>query len=301
MQAGKINTVMGPRDWALLIILSVLWGGSFFFVEVAIRDLPPLTIVTLRVGLAAATLWAVILVTGRKLPRSGRVWVAFFGMGFLNNAIPFSLIVWGQTQISSGYASILNATTPMFGVLIAGLLLSDERPTPAKLVGAGIGFAGAVVMIGPGGMSGQILAPLAVLGAALTYAFAGVYGRRFKTLGVDPMVTAAGQVTASTIMLCPLMLVIDRPWTLAMPGGATLAAMICLAVLSTALAYILYFRILASSGATNLLLVTFLIPVSAILLGALVLGERLGTLQFAGMALIGLGLVAIDGRVFDRR
>lgn len=304
ISAAQVSANMGPREWAMLVALSILWGGSFFFVEVAIGELPPFTIVTLRVALAALTLWAVVLATGRKIPRARSIWMAFFGMGLLNNAIPFSLIVWGQTQIASGFASILNATTPMFTVLVAGLLLSDERPTPAKLVGVIIGFAGAVVMIGPGiltGFDARILAPLAVLVAALSYAFAGVFGRRFKTLGVDPVITAAGQVTASAIMLTPVMLVVDQPWTLAMPGPVTLASLAGLAVLSTGLAYILYFRILASSGATNLMLVTFLIPVSAILLGALILDERLAPIQFAGMALIGLGLIAIDGRMVRGR
>lgn len=298
-----IKTSMGPGEWAMLLTLSVLWGASFFFVGVAVSELPTLSIVVLRVGLAALTLWAVVLVTGRPLPRSGAVWVAFLVMGLLNNVIPFGLIVWGQQTIASGLASILNATTPLFTVIVAGLLLRDEGVTTLKLVGVVVGFIGVVVMIGTDALSGLstgVWAQLAILGAALSYAFAGVYGRRFKRLGVDPIVTAAGQVTASTALIAPVALVVDRPWQLALPSTTTWAAIVGLAVLSTALAYILYFQILRRAGATNLLLVTFLIPISAILLGVLVLGERLGWAHISGMTLIALGLAAIDGRIFGR-
>lgn len=295
---------MGLAEWTMLLTLSVLWGGSFFFVGVAVAELPTLSIVVLRVGLAALTLWAVIALLGRPVPRTPVVWIAFLGMGLLNNVVPYGLIVWGQHTVASSLASILNATTPLFGVVVAGLLLPDERVSVLKLIGVAVGFGGVVVMIGLDALSGLgagVMAQLAVLGAALSYAFAGVFGRRFKRLGVDPIVTAAGQVTASTALVAPMAILVDRPWTLAMPSAATWSAIAGLAVLSTALAYILYFRILARAGATNLLLVTFLIPVSAILLGSLVLGERLEWTHVFGMALIGLGLAAIDGRLFKRR
>ena len=298
-----INRSMTALEWGLLLALSVLWGGSFFFVGVAVRDLPPLTIVVLRVGLAAVALYLVLLVLRVRMPADPRVWAAFFGMGLLNNAIPFALIVWGQTQIASGLAAILNATTPLFTVIVAHALTADERMTGGRLVGVAVGFAGVAVMIGLDALAGLgagVLAQLACLAAALSYALAGVYGRRFRRMGVAPLPTAAGQVTASTVMLLPLALIVDQPWTLPVPGSETVAALVGLAVLSTALAYILYFRILATAGATNLLLVTFLIPVSAILLGALVLGERLAPGHFLGMALIGLGLSAIDGRLWRR-
>ncbi len=299
-----ISQSMGFVEWAMLLTLSVLWGGSFFFIGVAVADLPTLTIVVLRVGLAALALWAIVLLLGRAVPKGRAVWGAFFGMGVLNNVVPFGLIVWGQQTIASGLASILNATTPLFTVVIAALLLADERASPLKLVGVTVGFLGVIVMIGLDALSGLgagVFAQVAVLGGALSYAFAGVYGRRFKRLGVDPIVTAAGQVTASTLILAPAALMVDRPWMLTAPSGATWASIVALAVLSTACAYILYFQILQRAGATNLLLVTFLIPVSAILLGALVLGERLGWVHALGMALIGLGLAAIDGRLFKRR
>ena len=301
--ATPINTAMGAREWAMLLTLSILWGGSFFFVEVIISELPPLTIVLLRVSLAAAALWLFALAVGLRPPSNIGAWKAFLVMGLLNNVIPFTLIVWGQTHIASGLASILNATTPLFTVIVAGLLLDDEKPTAAKMIGVSVGFIGVILMVGPVALSGlgsDLLAQIAVLGAALSYALAGVFGRRFRTMGINPVVTAAGQVTTSSVVLAPITFYIDKPFDLAFPGAVTVAAVASLSVLSTAVAYILYFRVLASAGATNLLLVTFLIPVSAILLGAIVLGESLKPVHFLGMALIGIGLSAIDGRLWKR-
>ncbi len=295
---------MGAFEWGMLVALSILWGGSFFFQGVAVRELPTLTIVTLRVAIAALTLWVMVLITGRTIPTEPRVWAAFFGMGLLNNVIPFGLIVWGQQTIASGLASILNATTPLFAVIIAGLLLSDERVSASKLIGVFVGFVGTVVMIGPQALEGlglNLWAQIACLAAALSYAFAGVFGRRFKAMGVDPFVVAAGQVSASTILLLPVTVIIDQPWNLAVPTGAVWASIIALAVFSTAIAYMLYFSILARAGATNLMLVTFLIPITGVLLGWVILDERLEAVHAIGMFLIGIGLVFIDGRLLSRR
>ncbi len=295
-----VNRSMSPREWSLLLALSLLWGGSFFFNGVAVRDLPPVTVVLLRVGLAAVILNAVLAVLGQRLPREPRVWRALFGMALLNNALPFTLIVWGQKEIASGLAAILNATTPLFTALLAHAFTQDEKLSAGQLTGVVVGFFGVVVMIGPaavGGVQLAVLAQLACLAAARLYAIAGVYGRRFQALGVSPMMTATGQVTASTVLLLPMVAFVDRPWTLAPPGPAAIGAVVGIAVLSTALAYILYFRILATAGATNLLLVTFLIPANAILLGTFALGEQLLPQHVAGMVLIGAGLAAIDGRL----
>ena len=294
------NRTMSAREWGMLLGLSVLWGGSFFFTHVALTALPPMTLVVLRVGLAALVLNIATRLLGIGISSEGRVWAAFFGMGLLNNAIPFSLIVWGQTHIASGLAAILNASTPLFTVVAAHLLTSDERMTGKRLAGVLIGFAGVVTMVGPAalrGLGSDILAQVAILCAAVSYAGAGIFGRRFKRMGVPPLATATGQVTASTLVLLPVALVVDRPWTLAIPNVTVWGAILGLALLSTSLAYVLYFRILASAGATNLLLVTFLIPLSAILLGGFVLGEHLAPRHYAGMALIGCGLAAIDGRL----
>lgn len=305
---SSINTSMGMREWLMLITLSLLWGGSFFFVGVAVAELPPLTIVTLRVGLAAITLWIIVLFMGLSLPKSPNVWVAFLIMGLLNNVIPFSLIVWGQTHIASGLASVLNATTPLFGVIVVGLLLVDERATAMKLGGVVVGFLGVVMMIGIPSLDsvkqGTILAQIAILGAALSYAFASVFGRRFKAMGLKPIIIAAGQVTGSTALLAPVAFYVDGPLALLGPGSPSIivwASILTLAVFSTALAYILYFKILASSGATNILLVTLLVPVSAIFLGLLFLNETLQWVNLAGMALIAIGLSAIDGRLWKRK
>jgi drug/metabolite transporter (DMT)-like permease len=302
MTDKKINRAMTRLEWGMLLALSLLWGSSFFFVGVAIRELPPFTIVALRVGLAAILLNAAVVVTGLRMPQDMKIWRAFLGMGFLNNVAPFCLIVWGQAHIASGVAAILNAMTPLATVVVAHVVTDDEKMTGKRLAGVLFGLAGVATMIGPQALKGlgaDVVAELAVLLAAISYAFAGVYGRRFARLGVAPLLTATGQVTASTIVLAPIALLVDRPWSLAPPSLGTWGAVIGIAVLSTALGYVLYFRILATAGATNLLLVTFLIPISAIVLGSLVLGERLDARHFLGMALIGAGLAAIDGRLLD--
>ena len=295
-----MNPTMGPREWLLLVTLSLLWGGSFFLAEVALVDLPPLTVVLGRVGFAAPALNLYMVSSGRRMPLSPRLWGAFLVMGALNNLLPFSLIVWAQVHIDSGLAAILNATTPLFTVLLAHLLTADERLTRPRLAGVLLGFAGVALMIGPGALKGLGLAGLgqvAVLGAALAYAFAGIYGRRFKALA--PSTAACGMLTATTVMMLPLALVLERPWSLS-PSAATWGAVLGLALLSTVLAYLIYFRILASAGVTNLLLVTFLIPVSALLLGTAFLGERPDWTAYAGLVLILAGLAAIDGRLLSR-
>ena len=287
---------MSPRDWALLVFLSGLWGGSFFFNQVAVAALPPLTIVAIRVALAAAILLAVLRALGLAFPREPETLRAVLVMGLLNNAIPFTLIVWSQSQIASGVAAILNASTPLFTVLLAHGLTADERLTPSRLAGVLVGLGGVAAMLGTAGLGAHRLAELACLGAAFSYALAGIYGRRLRGLGLPPLASAAGQMTAASLVLVPLALAVDRPWALPPPGWPVVAALVGLAALSTALAYVVYFRLLARVGATNLLLVTFLVPVTAILLGVAVLGEVLTPRHLAGMALIGLGLAAIDGR-----
>ena len=288
---------MGAAEWLLLITLSILWGGSFFFNAVALRDLPPLTVVLARVAIAAAVLWLLIALSGQRLAVRPGLWLAFFAMGALNNVIPFTLIVWGQTRIGSGLASILNATTPLFTVILAHWLTRDEPMTPARVIGVVCGLLGVAVMIGTRALEQfglEVIAQLAVVGAAISYAFAGIFGRRFKQ--TPPLITAAGQLSASALMMLPVVMFVDRPWDLTTPGPQTWGAVFGLAVFSSALAYVIYFRILARAGATNLLLVTFLIPVSALLLGISVLGEVLEARQVTGMILIALGLAAIDGR-----
>ena len=298
---------MTTKDWAMLLLLSLLWGASFFLISLAVAELPPLTIVLLRVGLAAITLWAILLIGGYEIPRSLKLWRTFFIMGLLNNVIPFSLIVWGQNYIGAGLASIINATTPLFTILVAGALLFDEHMTPQRLVGVLIGLLGVTVLIGPSSlrdlgpsMSIGTLAQLAIIGAAISYGCASVYGRRFKSMGVSPFTTAVGQVTTATIILLPMAFLFERPDQLPNPSLQVWLSILCLGVFCTALGYSLFFRILSSSGATNVVLVTFLVPVSASFLSWLILGEQLHGRYFSGMALIGLGLAAIDGRLWQK-
>lgn len=291
---------MTLQDWALLFLLSILWGGSFFFVAVAVRELPPLTLVALRTGIAALTLIVILRARGEAWPFAKRIVAPFFVMGLLNNLLPFGLLFWAQTTIPSGLASILNATTPIFSIIVAHFLLSDERMVANKAIGILFGFFGVVVLLGGDILNGANIASLgmlACLGAALSYGFAGVYGRRFKSMNLTATQVAFGQLVATTIMMVPIISAIDRPWALLAPSLPVIASVLALAIVSTALAYVIFFRILASAGAVNVALVTLLVPISAILLGTLVLGEALALRHYAGMGLIGIGLLAIDGRI----
>ena len=292
-----VKQVMGPVEWGLLLLLALLWGGSFFFSKIAVAELPPLTVVLCRVALAALALNALVLLGGQRMAADRGLWRAFLVMGLLNNVIPFSLIFWGQTQIASGLAAILNATTPLFTVLVAHVATNDEKLSAARLLGVFAGVVGVAVMIGPGafaGGEGSTRAKIAVLGAALSYAFAAIWGRRFR--GLPPVRTATGQLSASALVMTPIALVIDRPWSLVSPSPRVVVALFALALLSTAAGYSVYFALLARAGATNVLLVTLLIPPSALLLGALFLAEVVEPHDLAGLAFIAGGLAAIDGR-----
>lgn len=294
---------MTPSDWLRLCFLSLLWGGSFFFVGVAIKTIPVLTLVVARTGGAALVLIFVLLLSGGRLPRNRGLWLAFFVIALLNNVIPHILISWGQSHIPSGLAAILNAATPLTTVLLAHLLTDDEKLTPGRLIGVLVGLSSVILMIGPEALLQPgvgTLAQIAILMATVSYALAGIYGRRFKALNIRPMEVASGQMAAATIMIAPFWLIVDQPWTLPAPTWTEIAALVGLATLSTALAYVLYFRILASAGAVNILLVTFLIPISAMVLGILFLHEVLTLRALLGMMGIGLGLALIDGRLPDR-
>lgn len=290
---------MTGQDWLLLLALSLLWGGSFLFAKIAVAEMPPLTVALMRVALAAGTLHLLRLAFRVAAPREIGFWRDVLIMGMLNNAIPFSLIFWGQQAIGAGLASILNATTPLFTVLVAHVFTVDERAGPAKILGVIAGMAGVAVMIGHdamAGFGGHLWAELAVLAAALSYGFAGVFGRRFRDR--PPLLVASGQLTGSSCLLLLPVLLLEQPWVLPLPSLRTTGAIVALALLSTALAYVIFFRILRRAGSTNLSLVTLLIPVSALLLGMLFLGERVEAHHLVGMALIGSGLAVIDGRVW---
>ncbi len=287
---------MTGREWGLLGVLSILWGVSFFFSKVALAELPPWTLVLGRFGIAALALLLSSRLAGHRIPTSPRLWAGFAVLGALNSFVPFGLIAWGQVQLTSGLASILNATTPLFTALVAHAW-GDERLSAHRLGGVVIGLAGVCVVIGPGvlgHLGGHTLAELAIVGAAVSYAFAGTYGRRFRAL--PPVLPVAGMMSTAALMALPIALAVDRPWTLTV-GARTWAALLGLALLSTALGFVIYFRVLATAGATNVMLVTLLMPVVALLLGALLLGETVAGAALIGMALIFAGLLAIDGRL----
>ena len=288
---------MGAPEWTLMLILSAVWGSSFFFFKVLVRELPPLTVVLGRVGLAAVALNLFLLFRRDHLRASPLLWRDFLILGILNNAIPFTLIAWGETRLSSGMASILNATTPVFAVLVAHLLTPDEKLSWNRAAGVLLSFAGVVVLVGPAAFSSRNTpwGQLACLAAALFYSLGGLYGRRFKHLPVMQVTT--GQLSACALLMLPLAGLVDHPWNLAMPSASAWEALAGISLICTALAYLLFFRILAVAGATNLMLVTFLLPVSAMTRGYFALGEKLQLQAFAGIAFIGAGLAAIDGRL----
>jgi drug/metabolite transporter (DMT)-like permease len=288
---------MSPASWVALIVLSLVWGSSFLFGRIAVMEIPPLTLTLLRVGLAAITLNVLLLVMQSRVTHTPGLWRDFTVMGLLNNIIPFTLIFYGQQEIGAGLAAIVNAMTPIWTVLIAHLTTADERFSRGKAIGIFLGFYGVALLIGSAALAGleaSAWAQMAILGATISYGVASVFGRRFTD--VPPIQTARGQLTTSTVLMLPLALFVERSWTLAMPSLGVWAAVVALAVLCTAFAYILFFRILAQAGATNVALVTFLIPPSAILMGVLFLGETLELRHAIGFALILAGLIAIDGR-----
>jgi drug/metabolite transporter (DMT)-like permease len=292
---------MGPAEWAMVCALSLIWSVSYLFNAIALPNFAPLTLVALRLSLGAITLWLFAGAMKFPFPRDPALWLRFLALGLLNNAIPFTLIVWSQRHIAAGLASVLNATTPLFTVLVAHAFLHDEKLSPGRLAGVTVGMAGVAMMVGSDAFAGldiTVGAQLAALAASLSYAFAGVFGRRFSA--VRPLLTAAGQVTASSFLLMPLALTIEAPWRSPPPSLEAWGAVASLAVLCTAFAYVLYFTVLRRAGATNILLVTLLIPPSAIALGILFLGERLTLAELTGLLAIGSGLVLIDGRLLRR-
>jgi drug/metabolite transporter (DMT)-like permease len=285
------------RDWSLLALLSVLWGGSFFFNGVVLKELPPLTVVLLRVALAAMILLPVLRAYQIRFPAGLSGWKPFFAIALLNNVLPFSLIVMGQTYIPSGLASILNATTPLFTVLVMAAA-GDEKLHARRVVGVATGLIGVIILHGQdlGFQSGEGVGILLCLAAAFSYGLSALYARR-KLSNSPPLATATFQLLASALMMTIVAAVVERPWQLPMPGVTTWLAMIGLSALSTALAYIVFFQILRRSGSTNVMLVTLLIPVTAILLGYLVLGESISLREIIGALVIGSALLLMDGRV----
>lgn len=289
--------------WLFIGILSILWGGAFFLIEVGLRSYPPTTLVFLRLALAVPPMWIATRMMGERLPREPRVWGLLAVVGALNCALPFVLFFWGQQYLDSGYASILNATTPLWGVITAHFLTQDEKATPARIIGVLIGMAGIVIMVGPAAMKGlshNLLAQIACIISTIFYSFAAIYGRRLSQTELTPMAVATGQTMMAALMMAPIVAVIEQPWAMAAPRLDSTLAGITLALFSTALAYTLYFRLIDRSGASNAQLVAFLMPILAVILGIAFLGESLSGGQISGAALIAVGLAILDGRLVAR-
>ena len=293
--AAAKSTAIPAKVWLMLMLLGALWGGSFFFARIAVKEVPPLWLVFFRVSIAALALHLYLAAAGQWQAFRKTPFLPFFGLGLLNNAIPFSLIFAGQTVLGAGLASILNATTPFLTVIAANILTRDEKASPGKVIGTLIGIAGAAAIVGPSALTGlgaPLWAQLAVIGAAASYALASIYGKRFRQL--PPLHTATGQLSASTLIMLPVAFSVHGvPEALLWSQGVWLAVL-ALALASTAFAYTLFFRILAQAGATVVSLVTLIVPVSAVLLGIAFLGEKLSANQLFGMAMIAAGLIVLN-------
>ncbi|MBS8260941.1 DMT family transporter [Roseibium polysiphoniae] len=293
---------MTLANWFLLLLLGTIWGGSFLFAKVAVAEIPPLVLVFLRVLIAGLALHVVLRLRGISFPLSPTLLVSFLVMGLLNNAVPFSLLFWGQTEISAGLASILNATTPIFTFVIAAVLLQQETVQFHRAAGVVLGIAGVAIMLLPnltGAGHDPLWAQLACLGAALSYGLAAAYARRFKDL--PPVISATGQLTGSSLIMLPIAVLSSGSWTMTSVSFEVWANVLALGLVATAAAYLIYFRLLADAGATNASLVTLIVPATAILFGVIILGESLTGFQIGGLGLLLLGLLVLDGRIILRR
>ena len=290
---------LSGRAWAEMLVLALIWGGSFLSIRIALDEISPLMSVAHRVTWAMLVLWVVVAVMRIPLPRNPRIWFAFLVMGLLNNVIPFVLMAWGQLHIESGLTSILNAFTAVVGVVMAALFFSDERLTPRKIIGVVLGFFGVAVAIGLENFKNfdlRSLAQLAVIGGTVAYAVAGVWARK-NLVGMPPQLAAAGMLTGATVIMLPLVYFVEGLPTFDLQPR-TLVAIGYYAVIATATAYLLYYRVLAMAGSGNLMLVTLLVAPVAITLGAVVLGEKLSANAFVGFVILAVGLIILDGRAW---
>ena len=288
---------MSLRNFLTLLILSLIWGASFLFIKVAVATIPPFSVAFGRTALAAVLLYLVLRSRGLSMPGWGSVWGTFLLMGLFNGAVPYTLITWAEIHIDSGLAAIVNALMPLFTVLLAHLFTGDERLSWMKIVGIFLGFLGVVALIGPAALKGlgkDVIAQLAVMAAAGCYAIAIIYGRRLK--GITPLVSATGQLFCAAVLTLPMVLVFDAPWALS-PSFISVAALTCLSLLGTALAYLLYYYLLQRIGSTNLSLVTYLLPITGVFWGALLLGERLHWSAFLALGMILAGIAGVNNRL----
>jgi drug/metabolite transporter (DMT)-like permease len=293
---------ISPLNWLLIITLGTVWGGAFFFSKIAVEEIAPLTLVFFRVFFAALILWLIVFVRRRQIAFTWESVKRWLTMGLLANALPFALLFYGQRDIGAGLASIINASTVLWTAVFANLLLADEKLTPLKTIGIVVGFSGIVIMIGPAALQGigdEVIAQLLVVATAMSYGFAAIYSRRFGK--ADPMGSAAGQLSGASLLILPVVLIVDDPFAMAMPSAGVIWALAGLVILSTAFAYVLFFKVVAEVGALNVSLCTFIVPIAALILGKLFLDEQLSVTQWLGMGAILAGLLAIDGRIFARK
>jgi drug/metabolite transporter (DMT)-like permease len=288
---------MNARQFLILLVLGLIWGASFLFIKVAVVTIPPFTVAFGRTAPAALVLYLVLRSRGLRMPSLGPLWGSFLLMGLFNGALPYTLITWAEIHMDSGLAAIINAVMPLFTVLLAHFFTQDERLNFMKIAGIFLGFLGVLALFGPAvfkGLGTHVLSQLAVMGAALCYAIAVIYGRRLRE--ITPWVSATGQLICAAFLTLPMSLVIDTPWELS-PTLLSLGALACLSLLGTALAYILYYYLLARIGATNVSLVTYLLPITGVFWGALLLGERLHWSAFLALALILVGIAGVNNRL----
>ena len=282
-------------DLALLLLLSLLWGASYAFIRIAVETIPPLTLVAVRVTIATVLLQLVLAHQGAALPRDPVLWRRFAIQAAMNGILPFTLIAWGEQRIDSGLAGVLNSTTPIFVFLITRLWTRHEAATIRQLLGTLLGLAGIVAIVGPSavraGLTGDVLAQGAIVAATICYAIAAIFGRNFA--GLPAIVPAAGSTAVSALVMVPAALLIDRPWALPMPSVASMAALVALGTVSTAGAFVVYFRLLRSLGSVGTASVAYLRAAVSVAIGILFLGELPSWQTAGGLLLVLIGVAAM--------
>ena len=287
---------MTLRQFGLLILLGLIWGSSFMFIKLALPTVPPFTIVLVRTSFAGLILYTLVRKRGGRMPPPGHIWLSFLVMGLFNGAVPYSLINWGEIHIEAGLGAIFNSLMPLFTIVFAHFATHDERFTSRKLMGVVLGLVGVMVLMGFSalrGLGSHILGQVAVAGAAASYAVAVIYGKRLRK--DTPFILAAGQMAGASLLIAPLAIVVDKPWTLS-PDPTAVLSLVLLAVTNTAMAYVLYYHLLAGIGATRLSLVTYIIPLSGVFWGFLILDERLHWTAFFALGMILVSVATVSER-----
>jgi len=298
MHASTPSSIDKPRanpafEWTLLAVLATCWGASYTFIKIGVATIPPVTLIAARTLIAGLLLLAVLRMRGVKLPAEPAMWGRFVLQACLNSVLPFTLIAWAERSVDAGLATILNSTSPIFIFLLGLGLGGSDRPTLRRLFGVGAGLAGICLIVGFEALNGlghSLLAQLALVAASVCYGCAAMFGRVFR--GLDPMVPAAGSLLSGAAMLVPVSILVDRPWTLA-PSAASMAAVLALAVLSTALAFTIYFRLIRTLGPMSTAAQAYLRVPIGVLIGVAFLGERLAPTAWAGLACVVAGVVAM--------